>query len=226
MKRYLVTGVSVLAMAFAAAAPVKAADMEPLLYDWSGPYFGVKLGYGTGDSRWRNPAGATSGDFEVDGFLGGFMSGWNFQQGNWVFGIDQDSSFFSVDGATGGGFCGAGCETDLRALGTYRGRVGVAFDRFLLYGTGGLAVGQVEASGAAFGEDKEWHFGWTAGAGAEWAFSDGWHARIEYLYVDLGSENYGSLTGGPFNVSLEEMHVVRAGISMKTGFIWDAIVGN
>ena len=92
-------------------------------------------------------------------------------------------------------------------FGTVRGRVGVAVTPDLvLYGTGGLAYGRVDAS-------ANWRFdlervhaqapasvsktkvGWTAGVGAEWMFARNWSAKLEYLYVDLGNESaFGDLT--------------------------------
>jgi outer membrane immunogenic protein len=74
----------------------------------------------------------------------------------------------------------------------------------LLYGTGGLAYGRVDASANLFQsfDNGDAHFqaqapasvsktkvGWTAGAGAEWMFARNWSAKLEYLYVDLGSES-------------------------------------
>ncbi|WP_246583294.1 outer membrane protein [Bradyrhizobium iriomotense] len=94
-------------------------------------------------------------------------------------------------------------------FGTVRGRLGVAVTpRVLLYGTGGLAYGRISTSGsvsainvggfpgadggtftpvaASFGSSTT-KVGWTAGAGVEGAFADNWSARLEYLYVDLGT---------------------------------------
>ena len=84
-----------------------------------------------------------------------------------------------------------------------RGRLGVAVTPdLLLYGTGGLAYGHVDASantqlfngdGSLFAEYpasiSTTKVGWTAGAGAEWMFARNWSAKLEYLYVDLGSES-------------------------------------
>ena len=75
------------------------------------------------------------------------------------------------------------------------------YPELLLYGTGGLAYGHVEASAntqlfnaepftlespASVSKTK---VGWTAGAGAEWMFAHNWSAKLEYLYVDLGNES-------------------------------------
>ena len=90
------------------------------------------------------------------------------------------------------------------ALGTLRGRIGYAPSNWLLYLTGGLAVGHTEhsftevlapgntcvvVSGTTCRNtsDSQTKAGWTVGAGAEWAFAPAWSLGLEYLYVDLGS---------------------------------------
>jgi outer membrane immunogenic protein len=90
-------------------------------------------------------------------------------------------------------------------LGTVRGRLGyLAMPNLLVYGTGGLAYGNVTYSvdlaqygyssagattQAAFANanNSAVQVGWTAGGGAEWMFMQNWSAKVEYLYYDLGS---------------------------------------
>ena len=84
------------------------------------------------------------------------------------------------------------CGTRNNWLATFRGRIGYAFDRWLPYITGGGAYGNVKAtvSVPAFGlaaSSSNNQLGWTVGAGLEYAFLSNWSAKIEYLYVDLGS---------------------------------------
>ena len=86
------------------------------------------------------------------------------------------------------------CETSNDWLATFRGRIGYAFDRWLPYITGGGAYGNVKATvsvpiaGLSASASNN-QFGWTVGAGLEYAFLGNWTAKIEYLYVDLGSFN-------------------------------------
>jgi outer membrane immunogenic protein len=94
-------------------------------------------------------------------------------------------------------------EPKLSWFGTVLGRLGVTVTpELLLYGTGGLAYGHVDASantqffnsdGSLFARSpasvSKTKVGWTAGAGAEWMFARNWSAKLEYLYVDLGSES-------------------------------------
>jgi outer membrane immunogenic protein len=83
---------------------------------------------------------------------------------------------------------------------TFRGRVGYAFDRFLVYGTGGLAVAGV---GDATNSTE---VGLALGAGADIAFTDNLFGRVEYQYA-----NYGST---PFHDNLST-HEVRIGLGVK-----------
>ena len=95
-----------------------------------------------------------------------------------------------------------------------RGRVGYAFDRFLPYVADDFAFGQVEASastgGATFYSKTATATGWTIGAGAEYAFSDDWTARLEYRYTDFGRTSVGEIRIGDVS-----MHDIRCGISYK-----------
>jgi outer membrane immunogenic protein len=94
--------------------------------------------------------------------------------------------------------------------GTLRPRLGYAFDRFMPYITGGLAVGNVEASDAT-SSDSGTAVGWTAGAGIETALTDNVTARVEYRYTDLGSDAI-SLDSGDVGVA---SHGVMVGLGFK-----------
>ncbi len=113
------------------------------------------------------------------------------------------------------------CGTKLDALGTFRGRVGYAAGangNWLLYATGGLAIGDVrgwDSLTPASGSD--WRAGWTVGAGVETAFAPNWTAKLEYLYVDLGNAQvFNIVPGVPESVGFTA-NIVRAGINYKFG---------
>ncbi len=85
-----------------------------------------------------------------------------------------------------------GCTTQSDWLATVRGRAGYAFDRILIYGTGGGAFGNVQAGTVAGGLfQSATQIGWTGGAGVEFAFTPNLTGKIEYLYVDLGNMSCG-----------------------------------
>ena len=182
-------------------------------YNWTGFYAGVNAGYGFGSSTWSAPAAST----KPKGFLAGGTAGYNWQSGAIVYGLEGDFDWSNVKGNVN---CTAAlnCETSTSWLATFRGRVGYAFDRWLPYVTVGGAYGNVKATttaigGAAVSSGSKSELGWTGGAGVEYAFMGNWSAKLEYLYVDLGSFN-AAIAPAVNNVSFKES-IVRAGLNYK-----------
>ncbi len=177
------------------------------------------------------PGGASS---NPGGVVGGGQLGFNYQFGSSiVVGLETDfqgtslssrrnvaallpSPFVPGDvlvpltpGAPVGG-------VSLPWFGTVRGRAGFLLTPTLLvYGTGGFAYGEVQASN--FSNVRT---GWTAGGGAEWMFMPNWSAKAEYLFVDLSSGG----KSGPFDSFTlgarrhPETNVVRAGLNYHLNF--------
>ncbi len=184
------------------------------VFSWTGIYVGINGGYGFGTSNWTAPTGST-GNFNTDGFLVGGTIGGNYQWNQFVLGIEGDGDWTNLAGTTYAN-CGVGCTTQSDWLATVRGRAGYAFDRILIYGTGGGAFGNVQAGTAAGGLfQSATQIGWTAGGGVEFAFTPNLTGKVEYLYVDLGNMSCGqpSCINGT-SVSFTE-NVVRAGINYK-----------
>lgn len=212
---------------FAAAmvSPSSAADLArpvykaPMYYvapfSWSGFYVGVNAGYGWGSSDWTTTTTLASPD--PKGWLAGGTFGYNYQTGNWVWGLETDIDATGIKSSTiGTGICAApGCETKNTWLGTARGRLGYAWDRWLPYFTGGAAYGNVKMSPAAGGSESDTKLGWTVGGGAEYAFRGPWSLKLEYLYVDLGKASCSATTctGAP-DVSFKS-NIVRTGINYR-----------
>ena len=146
--------------------------------------------------------------------LGGTF-GYNYQTGSIVWGVEGDIDWARVNGST---LCIAGvigCETSLRWLATARGRIGYAFDRWLPYVTAGIAAGDVKASFIPLGPSAaKMLWGYTFGAGLEYAFLGNWSAKIEYLYVDLGKFDTGFTAPIVDNVSFKSS-IVRLGVNYR-----------
>jgi len=225
MKRILIAG----ALALAAGGQALAADLPqpppPATYvkapvpvfTWTGIYVGVNGGYAFADSNWTSPPPAT-GNFSTDGFLVGGTLGGNYQWGQFVIGIEADGDWANLNGTTYN-TCGSyGCTTQSDWLATVRGRAGYAWDRVLFYGTGGAAFGNIQAAAGGLPFSNSTQTGWTAGGGIEFAFTPNLTAKVEYLYVDLGSQSCPagncSYTGPATTVTLTE-NIVRAGINYK-----------
>jgi len=213
MKKILMTtvGLAALGLAPAVAADLaartytKAPALAAPLYNWSGFYIGAMGGYGKEDTS----------DFALSGGFGGGTAGYNWQTGQFVFGIEADaagadiSSSFVIPGLVS-------AEDKIRALGTVRGRVGIAYEQVLFYGTGGFAWADERASATALGvtiSDTKTRTGWTAGAGVEWMFLPHWSVKGEYLYRSFSSETIfsgvipGGLATGTLNINSGQVGV-------------------
>ncbi len=189
-------------------------------FNWTGPYVGVHLGYGWGNADTDfSPRPNSFTDLapttlspDPSGVFGGLQAGYNYQMGCWVFGLETDFSGSGISGTdtvspiprqAGSTFLGAGTLTaheDINWFGTLRPRIGyTVMPTLLLYGTGGLAYGNVSYSAntnfrppqtnesypVSFSTTK---VGWTAGGGLEYAVCRNWTVKAEYLFIDLGSE--------------------------------------
>lgn len=227
MKRSIIAGYLALA-ALAAAPSAQAADLglAPLYkapppvsaaYNWSGFYLGANGGGAWGDSRWQ---GTGNGKVDLSGGMAGGTAGFNWQTGPVVLGVEGDIDWAGLSGSTATATCpGGSCGTSETWLSTVRGRAGYAFDRFLPYVTGGLAVGDIRAATPGLPGGSATNTGWTAGGGIEFALPGNWSAKAEYLHVDLGSFNCGTGCGGTpnENVALRE-NVFRAGVNYHFGW--------
>jgi outer membrane immunogenic protein len=133
-----------------------------------------------------------------------------------VAGIEGDIDWSGINGSTTN-LCPPGCKTSNTWLATVRGRLGYAADRFMPYITGGAAFGNIKASVPGVAQTSSDNSGWTIGAGLEAAFAPNWTAKVEYLYVDLGTFNCGLNCGGGLvtdNVSFHA-NLLRAGVNYK-----------
>ena len=222
MKRVFVASVCGLALS-AAIGAAEAADLgrgyppvarapiyAPAYYNWTGFYLGINGGGGWGRSTWD-----AVGTFDISGGLIGGTIGYNWQFGQAVVGVEGDIDWSGIKGTTTI-LCPLGCETRNSWLATVRGRLGYAFDRFLPFLTGGLAVGNIRATTPLLPGGTITTAGWTVGAGVEFAVLSNVTVKAEYLYVDLGNFNCGLNCGlAPTgNVSFHT-NVVRAGLNVR-----------
>ncbi|HYJ86029.1 MAG TPA: outer membrane protein [Pyrinomonadaceae bacterium] len=186
---------------------------------WTGYYIGGNIGYGWGRTEndatvvglppvlfGLSTASLARGDRDrqdINGVIGGFQSGYNWQAGSWVMGLESDlqasgqksDALYCNLGGTTCAVASLSASHKLSWFGTARSRIGFLFTPgTLIYGTGGVAYGQVKSDynftlgGVPFASAnfKDVKAGWTAGAGVEFAFASNWSAKLEYLYIDLG----------------------------------------
>lgn len=194
--------------------------------NWGGAYLGLNGGYALGSSQWTR-GGLGTDVFNTNGFVLGGTAGFNVPVSVVLVGLEGDLDWSGLSGGIGN--CAvnssgvtATCQTKSNLLGTVRARVGYALDRTLIYVTGGGAFAPVQAGlNPPSNFDTTTKFGWTAGAGLEYAFFGNWSAKAEYLYVDLASgscaslSNCGTATGSA--VAFTE-NIVRGGFNYR--FPW------
>jgi outer membrane immunogenic protein len=228
-------------------------------YNWTGFYAGGNFGYGFGQPTapaigFSDPYGIGIGNFlELGGFniasypnkgvLGGIQAGYNYQISSWVLGAEADWSATDISGSYSAlstvdpnavtGISVTNTNTSLDWLATLRARVGVASDKWLFYGTGGLALGRVTSGFDSYITDRSTGFtfsyngansttnvGWTAGVGTEYALGR-FSVKLEYLYYDVGPNRVTSPTidktyAGTSFLTLDQRtagHIVRVGLN-------------
>ncbi len=258
MNKFFMAGVALTVLGVTAnAADLGARRNQPMApiasaapaYTWTGLYAGVNVGgaFSSGNSFRMIGDGASFGNAAVglmpamvsnkrSGFAGGFQLGANYQTGKFVIGAETDlqmlgfsrkSTISMVSGTSGS------LKQSSHWLGTTRVRLGFTpVDRLLVYGTGGVAYGNIKANGGYIapglanavwqGSMSDTKFGWTLGVGAEYALTNNITAKLEYLYYDLGK---GDVVMGAANVAAAGVspayrmenrgNIVRAGLNYK-----------
>lgn len=185
------------------ASVAVAADMRPApyyqapaasYYNWAGAYAGANVGYQWGKIKntGTNPSGLE----------GGVQGGYNWQNGQFVFGGETDLQISGADDTF------APFKFSNPWFGTLRGRAGMAMNNILFYGTLGLAYGGIKGETGGLSESKT-HIGWVAGAGVEVGLNQQWSAKVEYLYADLSNRAY-SITGTENGLSTS---ILRVGVN-------------
>jgi outer membrane immunogenic protein len=233
--------------AMAADLPVKArpAPVVPIAYDWTGFYIGAHAGGAWFNKDWSfpcsptnavfTPCGVSEGGHSGSGWLAGGQVGFNYQISQWVWGVEAQFSATRIDGSNiSPPFPGDTLHSRSDFIGTIAGRVGVAWDRTLLYAKGGGAwvhdkywevdsAGAFSPVGTVFAEADEVRWGWMVGAGIEYAFAPNWSAKVEYNYLDLGTRRIAFSPTVANQSAFEEdirqrVQLVKVGVNYK--FDW------
>jgi outer membrane immunogenic protein len=160
-------------------------------YNWSGFYAGVNGDYGTGVTTGDLLPNGFFGNHDLSGGLFGGQIGFNYQWSHLVLGIEADLDWADLNGSEAL-FGIVMEEAKVKSLGTLRGRIGYAWDRVMVYGTGGFAWGRVSDGCDLCGVSTETNTltGYTVGAGVEYGITPNLSAKAEYLYVHLDPKNY------------------------------------
>ena len=180
-------------------------------FSWTGIYVGLNGGWARDNIS--TPA-VTSVQPDTNGGAFGGQVGFNYQWQQLVVGAEFDGDWLNLKASAPCANPAFTCSTELNSQFSARARVGVAFDRFLVYGTGGVAwttfKGSTALAGVTF-PDSSTRTGWIAGGGVEYAFWNNLIIGAEYLHADYGSRNMTYDTLYP-NVKVTT-DVVRARVS-------------
>jgi outer membrane immunogenic protein len=229
-------------LASAADLPYKAPRVAPVPYvvpfTWTGFYIGAHVGGAWGTKEWTNTlAGARFVDdwqHNINGYLGGLQVGANYQFDRWVIGAEAQFSWANLDGKNHCSITGRdlNCSTQSDWLSTAALRFGFTKGDWLAYIKGGAAWVSDEHTFTQFVPNASISVsanrrGWMVGTGIEYAVSSNWSAKIEYNYLDFGTEtvHFPDLASVLLIQNLSDevsirqrIHLVKAGVNYR--FNW------
>jgi outer membrane immunogenic protein len=158
--------------------------------------------------------GEGEGDFDYDGLslededgiIGGGQVGYNMQFGSFVLGVEGDIAATGIEANDLDVEDGFDMDTRINFIATARGRLGFTFDNILVYGTGGASFVSFDAnySGDA---DEDIAFGWAAGGGVEWRFTENVSAKVEYLRIEADAEDLALVPDTDVDIKLDTIKV-------------------
>jgi outer membrane immunogenic protein len=173
----------------------------PTSIDWTGFYVGLQGGGAFGSARWTNPFSGVADDPKPTSFVGGGQVGVNWTRDSFLLGVEADFTATQLDdNATDSLRFVHNVRTTWMSLVT--ARAGYAVNRYLAYVKGGAAFANERntvmsptpnlaspRTGNFADSGMTTQYGWTIGAGLEYAISPNWSAKVEYDFVDLPSQN-------------------------------------
>ena len=248
-----VSAIFALGAASAADLPARTYTKAPVAvaatYNWTGFYIGVHGGGDWFNKSWYLPptpincggfpncVGSNQGDHSASSWLAGGQAGYNYQVGQWVLGVEGQASWTNLRGSNGA-LTAPNNITDnskTSALGTLGGRVGYAFDRFMIFGkaggawahdkfwtTAGVGAAPAFVPGTIIQSADSDRFGWMLGIGAEYALTANWSVKIEYDYMDFGThrETLQPVLANQIAVQYDvrqRVDLVKAGVNYRFG---------
>jgi outer membrane immunogenic protein len=239
MKKVLYASVGVVALLRAGTST--AADMPrrvpvepaPVAFSWNGFYVGGHTGVAVGRTTTSNNApygGFDAGvplSFDLNPVMifGGGQLGYNWQYGAYVFGLESDIGYLGLRETI------RPAPDDFVSLhygwyATMTGRLGFASNSVLTYVKGGAAVASITNQAGnmvggvidpdGFADTKKTRWGWTVGAGFEYAVARNWSVKTEYLFMDFGKHTTANLDGDTFT-NRNQVHTWKVGVNYRFG---------
>jgi len=202
-------------------APMAPAPMVAPAFNWTGCYIGGNIGGVFGRSNENIPLYPATFDINMSSVIGGGHIGCNYTFApHWVVGLEGDFDWTDLKGdelTTGSG--GERYFQRWNWTASARGRLGYAWDNWLLYVTGGAAWANLDSAffSSTIGTSTSvsaTHLGWTVGGGVEYGLTPNWIIGAEYLFAHYERKTYVCSACGPVDFDLET-HTVRARLSYK-----------
>lgn len=176
---------------------------------WAGAHFGGYTAWAWADGDHDEIGGGSDGGFDFSGNVSGIQAGYDWQRGNFVYGIEADIGLSDAEDH------GSSLDDklDLERIGmdwlsTLRARVGYDFGSYLVYATGGAAFAGIDLYDDGDNDTKTMS-GWTLGAGVEAKVTANNTVKIEYLHADFGDDDF-DVDGDTRNVDLDA-DIIRIG---------------
>jgi outer membrane immunogenic protein len=211
-------------------------------HNWTGFYLGPQIGGAWTNTELFDPTGTLAPPniagsvfrVDADGFIAGGQVGFNHQAGAWVLGIEAQGGMGDVTGsiqpinAPPPFDTSTRLSSDIDWLATVTARVGFALGSSLPYVKAGWAwAGESYALDATLvgapiptTPSDRTRSGWVIGAGVEWSVAGPWSARLEYSFMDFGTEGDSfapaapGLAPTPFAADLE-IHSVTLSVNYR-----------
>ena len=207
-------------------------------FSWTGFYVGVNVGYAWGqyDNTGLNGEGfdgeVDALNYKADGVLVGGQIGHNWQRGNLLYGVEGEIGRLGAEGdqvvRDEGSDDTSFSDTKFGAYGVVAARLGFASDRTLLYVKGGLALASVDTNAGNTGDENdatrldETLIGYAIGGGVEYALSQNWAIKTEYLYMNFGDEKSSNAEGDTYTHEVG-LHTAKIGVNYKFGSDYEAL---
>ena len=180
-------------------------------FSWTGAFFGLNAGYGTGSSDWDFAGGAGSNSHDTDGGLIGLQLGYNMQlSSGLVAGIQLSTEASNVGGSSS--CSGTGCKSKIGSVTDLSARLGANWGSSLVYGKAGGAYKNDTYSIGAL-NDKSGSIGYLLGGGVEFYIDNNITTNLEYNYFKFNSDD-ASIGASHFSDDAT-LNVFKVGFNLK-----------
>jgi outer membrane immunogenic protein len=229
------------AATFAFAQHARAADMPgpgpaPLLRgpsaivtsSWAGIYLGGHAGYAWTDGEYIINDGVIERiGIDASGFLGGGQIGAQAQWGHWVIGVEGAYTWADLDQTRPASLVPTRtAAVDVRQIGTIAGKLGWAWDRWMVYGKGGIAFGRVHTLDTTIAppitfDSRVWETGYTLGIGVDYMLTPSWIVGAELNYYNFTFNRSLTSSTGAVPAAIHDSNVDVFAMMVRANYLFN-----